>query len=151
MTEEFLWVEKFRPKTISDCILPEDLRTTFQSFVDAGETQNLLLYGKPGSGKTTVAKALCNDLGSDYMFINASNENSIDVLRTKLTNYVTTGSLIAGGRKIVILDEADNLTPAFMSAMRSFIEDFSANAGFIFTCNYQNKIIEPNRYAFTVH
>lgn len=145
MADEFLWVEKFRPKTIDDCILPDDLRKTFQSFVDAGETQNLLLYGKPGSGKTTIAKALCNDLGADYMFLNASNENSIDVLRTKMTNYVTTGSLIAGGRKIVILDEADNLTPAFMSAMRSFIEDFSSNAGFIFTCNYQNKIIEPLR------
>jgi DNA polymerase III delta prime subunit len=145
MNEEFLWVEKYRPKTIKECILPDDLKKTFQGFVDSGQVQNLLLYGKPGSGKTTVAKALCNELGADYLFLNASNENSIDVLRTKLTNFVATGSLVSGGRKVVILDEADNLTPAFMSASRSFIEDFSSNCAFIFTCNYQNKIIEPLR------
>lgn len=146
MRDEFLWTEKYRPKSIEECILPPALKKTFQSFVDAGESQNLLLYGGAGAGKTTVALALCDDLGTKPLFINASNENSIDTLRTKVTRFVSTGALMDGQtRKMVIFDEADNMSPAFMSALRSFIESYSDNAGFIFTCNYQNKIIDPLR------
>lgn len=141
---EHLWVEKYRPKTISECILPKDLKELFAGFMEQGELQNLLFHGSAGTGKTTVAKALCEEMNLHYYFINASNENSIDVLRTNITHFVSVGSMTHGGsRKVVILDEADNLSAAFMAALKTFIEEFSDRASFIFTCNHPNKIIDP--------
>ena len=140
---DFLWVEQYRPQTIDECILPTDIKETFQSFVDRGEISNLLLAGPPGCGKTTVARALCEQMNADYMFINGSEESGIDTLRTKIKNFASTVSL-SGGKKVVILDEADYLNPqSTQPAMRGFIEEFHKNCRFILTCNFKNRLIEP--------
>ena len=140
---EFLWVEKYRPQTISECILPDGLKKTFQEYVDAGEISNMLLCGTAGTGKTTVARALCNELGCDYIVINGSDESGIDVLRTKIRDFASTVSFESKA-KVVILDEADYLNPnSTQPALRAFIEEFSGNCRFIFTCNFKNRIIEP--------
>ena len=140
---EMLWVEKYRPTTIDDAILPSELKTTFQKFVQNGQSPNLLLSGSAGCGKTTVAKAMLVHLGCTYMMINGSEESGIDVLRNKIKNFASTVSL-EGGRKYVILDEADYLNPqSTQPALRGFIEEFSKNCGFILTCNFRNRIIEP--------
>jgi DNA polymerase III delta prime subunit len=142
-TDEFLWVEKYRPQKIDDCVLPSDLKKTFNEIVRGGQLPNLLLAGSAGLGKTTVARALCNALNLDYMLINGSEESGIDVLRNKIKQFASTVSL-NGGYKIVILDEADYLNPqSTMPALRGFIEEFSNNCRFILTCNFKNKIIEP--------
>lgn len=140
--EEFLWVEKYRPKTIDDCILPEKLKATFQKFVDQKEVPNLLLSGGPGVGKTTVARAMLEQLGCDYIVINGSMNGGIDTLRTDIQNFASSVSL-TGGRKYVILDEADYLSGATQPALRNFMEEFSKNCGFILTCNFKDKIIAP--------
>ena len=140
---EILWVEKYRPQKIEDCILPSELKQTFQQFVDNGECPNLLLSGSAGCGKTTVAKAMLEQLGCTYMMINGSEESGIDVLRNKIKNFASTVSM-DGKRKYVILDEADYLNPqSTQPALRGFMEEFSKNCGFILTCNFRNRIIEP--------
>jgi DNA polymerase III delta prime subunit len=140
---EYLWVEKWRPKKISDCILPAGQRKVFQEMIDKGDIQNMLLCGSAGVGKTTVAKALCEEMELDYLFINASLENGIDVLRTKISQFASTVSF-TGKTKVVILDEADYTNPqSFQPALRGFIEEFSQNCRFIFTCNFKNRIIPP--------
>ena len=140
---EILWVEKYRPYTIGDSILPSELKRTFQQFVDNGDCPNLLLSGSAGCGKTTVAKAMLEQLGCTYMMINGSEESGIDVLRNKIKNFASTVSM-DGKRKYVILDEADYLNPqSTQPALRGFIEEFSKNCGFILTCNFRNRIIEP--------
>ena len=137
-----LWVEKFRPTKIEDCILPTEIKTTFQSIVDSGEIPNLLLTGSPGIGKTTVAKALCNQLDCDSIMINGSDEGRmIDTLRTTVVNYASTVSL-SGGKKVIIIDEADYMNKdSVQPALRGVIEEFSKNCRFIFTCNFKNRII----------
>jgi DNA polymerase III delta prime subunit len=140
--EQFLWVERYRPRTLADCILPDDIRQVFQSQLDRGQIQNMLLCGTAGTGKTTVAKALCEELKTDYIVINGSLDGGIDTLRTKIKDFASTVSF-GGGIKVVILDEADYLTVATQPALRNFIEEFSANCRFIFTCNFKNRIIEP--------
>ena len=142
MSADFLWVEAYRPKKISETILPKALKETFQSIVDSGQMQNMLFTGTAGLGKTTVAKALCNELGLDYIIVNGSEEGNIDTLRGKIKQFASTVSL-SGGYKVVILDEADYLTHQTQPALRNFMEEFAANCGFILTCNYKNKIIEP--------
>ena len=138
-----LWVEKYRPSKISECILTDDLKKTFQTFVDEGKIPNLLLTGGPGVGKTTVAKAMLEELGATYMMINGSEESGIDVLRNKIKNFASTVSM-DGNRKFVILDEADYLNPqSTQPALRGFIEEFHKNCGFILTCNFKNRIIDP--------
>jgi DNA polymerase III delta prime subunit len=144
--KQFLWVEKYRPQNIEDCIIPESTKKTFKEFVARGEISNMLLAGGPGTGKTTVAKAMCHELGADWMIINGSDENGIDILRTKIKNFASTVSLLTDGKpKVVIFDESDYLTPQVQGALRNFIEEFSNNCRFIFTCNYKNRIIEPLR------
>lgn len=141
--KEALWVEAYRPKTISETILPDDLKTTFLNFVQAGTIPNLLLTGRAGIGKTTVAKALLNEIAVDYIVINGSMHGNIDTLRTDITNFASSVSF-RGGRKYVILDEADYLNPnSTQPALRNFIESYSKNCGFILTCNFKNRIIEP--------
>lgn len=141
--DNLLWVEKHRPQTISDCILPERLKKPFQEYVNQKQIPNLLLSGGPGVGKTTVAKAMCNEVGCDFLVINGSDESGIDTFRTKIKNYASSMSL-AGGRKVIIIDEADYLNPnSTQPALRNAIEEFSGNCSFIFTCNYKNRIIEP--------
>ena len=143
LREEFLWVEKYRPKTIEECILPESLRKTFLELVDKQELPNLLLAGSAGIGKTTIARALCEQLDIDYILINGSEDGNIDTLRTKIKTYASTVSF-AGGTKVVILDEADYLNPqSTQPALRGLIEEFSSNCRFIFTCNFSNRIISP--------
>ncbi len=143
MSKDFLWVEKYRPKTIAETILPPHLKETFQSMVQTGELQNMLFTGTAGLGKTTVAKALCNELGLDYIVINGSEEGNIDTLRGKIKQFASTVSF-SGGYKVVILDEADYLNPqSTQPALRGFIEQFSDNCRFILTCNFKNRIIEP--------
>lgn len=145
MLEELIWAEKYRPKKISDTILTDDLKTTFQAFVDKEMIPNLLLAGPPGIGKTTVARAMLEELGCDYIVINGSMNGSIDTLRNDIKNFASSVSL-SGGRKYVIIDEADYLPAnSTQPALRGFIEEFSKNCGFIFTCNWKNRIIEPLR------
>ena len=145
MSKDFLWVEKYRPKKIEDCILPGNIKKTFQEFVDAGEIPNLLLAGPPGVGKTTVAKALCEQLGVDYYVINGSDEGRfLDTVRNQAKNFASTVSLQATGKhKVIIIDEADNTGNDVQLLLRANIETFYKNCRFIFTCNYKNKIIEP--------
>ena len=139
--EEFLWVEKWRPTDLQSCILPSELKSTLSEFIASGNIPNLTFSGKPGVGKTTVAKAMLDELGLTYMMINGSEESGIDVLRVKLKNFASTVSL-HGGRKYLIIDEADHLNSmSTQPALRGMIEEFSANCGFIFTCNYVNRII----------
>lgn len=141
---EFLWVEKYRPQTIEDCILPTSLKKTFQQIVDTGEMHNMLLTGSAGLGKTTVARALCNELDLDYLLINASESGNIDTLRSTIKQFASTVSLNGGNYKVVILDEADYLNAqSTQPALRGFIEEFSSNCRFILTCNFKNRIIEP--------
>lgn len=140
--EQFLWVEKYRPRKLEDCILPENILNVFQAQVAKGQIQNMLLCGTAGTGKTTVAKALCEELGTDYIVINGSLDGGIDTLRTKIKDFASTVSF-GGNVKVVILDEADYLTAATQPALRNFIEEFSANCRFIFTCNFKSRIIEP--------
>ena len=142
---DFIWVEKYRPKTIDECILPENIKKTFNDFLNKGEIPNMLLAGPPGIGKTTVAKALCNELGVDYYVINGSDEGRfLDTVRNNAKNFASTVSLSSEAKhKIIIIDEADNTTPDVQLLLRASIEEFSNNCRFIFTCNYKNKIIEP--------
>ena len=142
---DFIWVEKYRPKTIGDCILPESIKKTFSEFLNKGEIPNMLLAGPPGVGKTTVAKALCNELGVDYYVINGSDEGRfLDTVRTNAKNFASTVSLTSESKhKVIIIDEADNTTSDVQLLLRASIEEFSRNCRFIFTCNYKNKIIEP--------
>ena len=149
MNTDFLWVEEYRPKTIEDCILPDSLKTLFTSFIKKGELSNMLFSGTPGIGKTTVAKALCEELNCDWIMINGSEEGGIDVLRNKIKNFASTVSL-SGGKKVVILDEADYLNPqSTQPALRGFIEEFHKNCRFILTCNFKNRIIEPLHSRFS--
>ena len=145
MRDEFLWVEKYRPKTIEDCILPEQTKKTFLEFLNKGEVPNLLLAGPAGCGKTTVAKALCNQLGVDVYVINGSDEGRfLDTVRNNAKNFASTVSLTSDSKhKVIIIDEADNTTSDVQLLLRASIEEFSRNCRFIFTCNYKNKIIEP--------
>ena len=143
MREHMLWCEKYRPEKISDCILPESIKSTFQEFVTQNKIPHLLIAGSAGVGKTTIAKALCKETECDYIVINGSDENGIDVLRGKIKNYASSVSL-SGGRKVIIIDEADYLNAnSLQPALRNAIEEFSRNCSFIFTCNYKNRIIEP--------
>ena len=141
--DHLLWTEKYRPQTVSDCILPERLKTVFQEYVNQKQIPNLLLSGGAGVGKTTIAKAMCNEIGCDYMVINGSDESGIDTFRNKIKNYASSMSL-SGGRKVIIIDEADYLNPnSTQPALRNAIEEFASNCSFIFTCNYKTKIIDP--------
>jgi DNA polymerase III delta prime subunit len=150
MSDQILWVEKYRPRKVEDCILPDSIKKTFQEYVDRKEIPNLLLSGSPGVGKTTIAKALCNEVGCDHIVINGSDESGIDVLRNKIKNYASTVSL-TGGRKVIIIDEADYLNPnSTQPALRGAIEEFASNCSFIFTCNFKNRIISPIHSRCTV-
>jgi len=141
--EHLLWTEKYRPKTVEDCILPESIKNTFLEYVTRKEIPNLLLAGSAGVGKTTIARALCEEVGCDYIVINGSDESGIDVLRNKIKNYASSVSF-TGGRKVIIIDEADYLNPnSTQPALRGAIEEFSVNCSFIFTCNFKNRIIDP--------
>ena len=142
---DFIWVEKYRPQQIDECILPDHIKKTFQDFVDQGEIPNMLLSGPPGIGKTTVAKALCKQLGVDYYVINGSDEGRfLDTVRNNAKNFASTVSLTSDSKhKVIIIDEADNTTSDVQLLLRASIEEFSSNCRFIFTCNYKNKIIEP--------
>ncbi len=142
-TDRFIWVEEYRPRTIEDCILPKSIKKTFKDIVASGDVLNLLLAGGAGCGKTTVAKALCTELDLDVLFVNASEESGIDVIRTKVRQFASAVSL-SGGIKVVILDEADYLNPqSSQPALRGMIEEFHTNCRFIFTCNFKNRIIQP--------
>jgi DNA polymerase III delta prime subunit len=140
--DHLLWVERYRPQTVEECILPERLKATFQEYVNQKEIPNLLLTGGAGVGKTTIAKAMCNEIGCDYMILNGSDENGVDTIRVKIKNYASSMSF-AGGRKVIILDEADYLTPNAQAILRNAIEEFAVNCSFIFTCNFKSRIIEP--------
>ena len=142
MKDDFLWVEKYRPKTIADCILPDQTKQMFTKLRDKGEIINLLLSGSAGTGKTTVARALCDELGCDYIIINGSETRGIDMVRTQVQSFAGTMST-NGKTKVVILDEADYITPEAQAALRNLIETFSKNCRFIFTCNFKSKIIDP--------
>ena len=142
---DFIWVEKYRPQTIDECILPENIKKTFKDFLNRGEIPNMLLSGPPGVGKTTVAKALCNQLGVDYYVINGSDEGRfLDTVRNNAKNFASTVSLSSDSKhKVIIIDEADNTTSDVQLLLRASIEEFANNCRFIFTCNFKNKIIEP--------
>jgi replication factor C small subunit len=147
----FLWQEKYRPKTINDCILPKGMKDTFNSLVKSGELTNCLFEStKPGTGKTTVALALCNDIDADVLFINASEDSGIDTLRSEIRSFASTVSL-TGSKKVVVLDEFDNSSQNFQKAFRGFIEEFSDNCRFILTCNFANNIIEPIRSRMKIY
>lgn len=141
MSDNFLWVEKYRPRRVADCVLPPRLKSIFQQYVDVGEIPNLMLTGSAGVGKTTVAKAMCDEIGLDSLFINGSDERGIDTLRTKIKNYAATMSF-SGAKKVIIIDEADYLTPEAQAALRGAIEEFSNNCTFIFTCNFKARLID---------
>ena len=149
---DFLWVEKYRPQKVEDCILPTDVKTTFKSFIEQGEIPNLLLSGTAGVGKTTIAKALCNELGADFYVINGSDEGRfLDTVRNQAKTFASTVSLTSTSRhKVLIIDEADNTTPDVQLLLRASIEEFQKNCRFIFTCNFKNKIIEPLHSRTTV-
>ena len=142
---DFIWVEKYRPKTIDECILPDNIKKTFKEFLNNGEIPNMLLAGPPGVGKTTVAKALCNELGVDFYVINGSDEGRfLDTVRNNAKNFASTVSLTSEAKhKVIIIDEADNTSNDVQLLLRAFIEEFAGNCRFIFTCNYKNKILEP--------
>lgn len=140
-SNQMLWVEKYRPHKIEDCILPESIKSTFQEYVNRKEIPNLLLTGSAGVGKTTIAKALCEEVGCDYIVINGSEETGVDNIRVKVKNYASSMSL-SGGRKVIIIDEADYLSPNAQAALRGSIEETAANCSFIFTCNFKNRIME---------
>jgi len=146
--DELLWAQKYRPNKVADTILPEKTKKIFQQYVDGNQLPNLLLSGPPGTGKTTVAVAMLKELNSDYIIINGSLNGGIDTLRFEIANFASSVSF-SGGRKYVIIDEADYLTAATQASFRNFIEEYSKNCGFIFTCNYKNKIIEPLRKRFS--
>lgn len=140
---EFIWFQKYRPNKIEECILPESLKKTFKEYISKGELPNFLFCGSPGTGKTTAAIALCNEVGAEYLLINASEENGIDVLRTKIRSFASSVSL-TDAKKVVILDEADYLNAnSVQPALRAFMEEFSNNCRFVLTCNFKNRIIEP--------
>lgn len=147
--DHMLWVEKYRPTKIADCVLPDNIKKMFQDFADRKEVPNLLLSGGAGVGKTTIAKALCNEVGCDYMMINGSADNGIDYMRVQVRNYASSMSL-AGGRKVIIIDEADNLSHEAQKALRGIIEDVSINCAFIFTCNFKNKLLDALHSRCTV-
>ena len=149
---DFIWVEKYRPKTIDECILPQSIKKTLQDFVDAGELSNMLFTGPPGIGKTTAAKALCEQLGVDSYVINGSDEGRfLDTVRNTAKNFASTVSLTSDSKhKVIIIDEADNTTTDVQLLLRAFIEEFSANCRFIFTCNYKYKIAKPLHSRCTV-
>ena len=147
--EHLLWVEKYRPAKVEDCILPDAIKNTFQEYVNKKEIPNLLLSGSAGVGKTTIAKALCEQIDCDYIVINGSDENGVDTIRVKIKNYASSVSLM-GGRKVIILDEADYLTPNAQAILRASIEEFASNCSFIFTCNFKNRIIDPIHSRCTV-
>ena len=150
MQNEYLWTEKYRPSTIDECILPDRIKQTFKDMIDRQESQNLLLAGGPGCGKTTVARALCNELGADHIVVNCSEDGNIDTLRTKIRSFASTISL-SGQKKVVILDEFDySNAQSTQPALRGFIEEFSKNCRFILTCNYKNRIIQPLHSRCTV-
>ena len=149
MNDHMLWVEKYRPHKIEECILPEALKKTFQEYVNRQEIPNLLFSGTAGVGKTTVARALCEEVGCDYIILNGSDENGVDTIRNKIKNYASSMSL-TGGRKVIILDEADYLTPPAQAILRASIEEFAINCSFIFTCNFKNRIIDPIHSRCTV-
>jgi len=140
--EHLLWTEKYRPQTVEDCILPERLKVPFQEYVNQKQIPNLLLTGGAGVGKTTIAKAMCSEIGCDYLVINGSDENGVDTIRIKVKNYASSMSF-AGGRKVIIIDEADYLSVNAQACLRNAIEEFASNCSFIFTCNYKAKIIDP--------
>jgi DNA polymerase III delta prime subunit len=140
---ELLWVEKYRPKTIEDCILPENFKKTFQEYVTRKEIPNMILSGSAGVGKTTVARAMCEEIECDYIIVNGSDESGIDTLRVKIKGFASSVSLTGTGRKVIIIDEADYLTANAQAAFRGVIEEFSKNCSFIFTCNFKNRIIQP--------
>ena len=141
--EHLLWTEKYRPQTVNDCILPERLKKPFEEYVKSQNIPHLLLSGGAGVGKTTIAKAMCNEINADYIIINGSDESGIDVFRTKIKNFASTMSF-TGGRKVIIIDEADYLNPnSTQPALRNAMEEFAGNCSFIFTCNFKNRIIDP--------
>jgi replication factor C small subunit len=152
MSNDFLWVEKYRPHKVEDCILPDSMKETFQAFVDGKEIPNLLLKGSPGVGKTTIAKALCDQLGASFIVINGSDEGRfLDTIRSRVKKFATTVSLTSSANhKVVIIDEADNTTDDVQKSLRAFIEEFHSNCRFIFTCNYPNRIIEAIHSRCTV-
>ena len=141
MTDKFLWVEQYAPKGIDDCILPADIKTAFQGYADAGEFPNLILAGPAGVGKTSLSKALCEQLDVDMLFINASNNRGIDEVRTTLNTFASSSSLF-GKKKVVLLDEADNMTQDAQKALRAMIEEFQNHCRFILTCNYPHNLID---------
>ena len=152
MSKEFLWVEKYRPSTVEDCILPESIKNVFKGFVEQKELPNLLLSGSAGVGKTTIAKALCDEIGASYIMINGSDEGRfLDTVRNRIRTFASTVSLTSGAsHKVVIIDEADNTTNDVQLSLRSAVEEFHSNCRFIFTCNFINKIIEPLHSRCTV-
>jgi DNA polymerase III delta prime subunit len=150
MKEHVLWSEKYRPETVQECILPANLKDTFQGFVDSGTIPNLLLHGGSGTGKTTVARAMCRELDANPFFINSSMAGNIDTLRTKISDYASTGSILGNQRKAVILDEGDYLNAqSTQPALRGFIEKYARNCSFILTCNYPNRILKELRSRFS--